>query len=160
MAESSGVPSMSWTSRNVGVTVLLAMEEHRKAAGRRVALLRDARGWSQEDLAHEAGISSRTVSRFETGRHDGRRGTVRAIAKALAVAESDILGPPPEPLGLGRDNGQLDRIEAKLDVLLQLVTGSDPREALVQELQDAVERHSQREHDTAADTPDPQRAAG
>lgn len=107
---------MGWTRRDIGVTVLLAMDEHRKQAGQRLVQLRDAKGWSQEDLAREAEVSTKTVSRFENGRHDGRRSTVRQIAAALGVDEADLIGPPPDPLGLGEPS-QLDRIEAALGEL-------------------------------------------
>lgn len=113
MSLSSDVQSMGWTRRNAGVSVLLAMDEHRKQAGQRLAQLRDARGWSQEDLARRADVSTKTISRFENGRHDGRRGTVRQIVEALGVEESDLLGPPPDPLGLAGPS-QLDRIELAL----------------------------------------------
>ncbi len=108
---------MGWTRRNAGVSVLLVMDEHRKQAGQRLAQIRDSKGLSQEDLAQRANLSVKTVSRFENGRHDGRRSTVRQIAEALDVSEADILGPPPDPLGLTGPT-QLDRIEAKLDELL------------------------------------------
>jgi transcriptional regulator with XRE-family HTH domain len=101
---------MGWTRRNVGVTVLLAMDEHRKQAGQRLAQIRDAQGLSQEDLARKAELSVKTISRFENGRHDGRRDTVRRIVEALGIEEADLIGPPPDPLGLSEPS-QLDRIE-------------------------------------------------
>ncbi len=104
---------MGWTRHHVGVTVLLAMDEHRKQAGQRLVQIRDAKGWSQEDLAREAGLSTKTISRFENGRHDGRRDTVRRIVEALDVEEIDLVGPPPDPLGLSQPS-QLDRIELAL----------------------------------------------
>lgn len=120
MGQSREVQSLGWTRRNVGINLLLAMEEHRKEAGRRLAALRDSRGLTQDELAHEAGVSVKTVSRFENGRHDGRRTTVRQIAKALGVDEADILGPPLDPLGLGATT-QLDRIEQTLSELREAV---------------------------------------
>lgn len=132
---------MGWTRTSAAATLLLAMEQHRKQAGQRVRALREARGWGQEDLSHRADLSVKTISRFENGRHDGRRGTVRAIAEALEVTELDILGPPPDVLGLKSvatddqlngvssefsvrvDNveAQLSSIEEKLDRLLRMV---------------------------------------
>lgn len=110
---------MGWTRRNAAVSVILAMEEHRKQAGQRLAALRESQGLGQEELAHLAGISVKTISRFENGRHDGRRSTIRALAKALNVNEHDIVGPPPDPLGMGES--QLDRIEDLLREVLQLL---------------------------------------
>lgn len=107
---------MGWTSRNVGVTVLLAMEQHRKEAGQRLVALREAKGWNQEDLAHHANLSVKTISRFENGRHDGRRDTVRKLAKALEVEPSEIVGDPPPPLAMGART-QLDDLARDLQSL-------------------------------------------
>lgn len=89
------------------------MDEHRKQAGKRLAQIRDSRGLSQEELANKAGLSVKTISRFENGKHDGRRDTVRRIVAALEIEEADLFGPPPDPLGLGQPS-QLDRIEVAL----------------------------------------------
>jgi transcriptional regulator with XRE-family HTH domain len=121
---------MGWTRRNAGVTVLLVMDEHRKAAGQRLARIRDSQGLSQEELAQRAKLSVKTISRFENGRHDGRNTTVQRIAEALGVETADIIGPPPAPLGLG-DDTQLDRIEAQLaDVLAELAALREDHDAL------------------------------
>lgn len=104
---------MGWTRRSAGVTVLLAMDEHRKQAGLRLVQLREAKGWGQEDLAREADVSTKTVSRFENGRHEGRRDTINKIAAALGVEVTDLIGPAPDPLGLSGPS-QLDRIELVL----------------------------------------------
>jgi transcriptional regulator with XRE-family HTH domain len=92
---------LGWTRKSAGVSVLLAMEEHRRQAGARVLQLREAKRWTHEDLAHAAGLSVKTVSRFEKGRNEGRRTTIRKLAQALNVDEADIIGAPPAPLGLG-----------------------------------------------------------
>jgi len=97
------VRQMGWTRKAAGVSVLLAMEEHRKQAGARVLQLREARRWTHEDLAHAADLSVKTVSRFEKGRVEGRRDTIRKLAKALDVEEKDIIGALPAPLGLATD---------------------------------------------------------
>jgi transcriptional regulator with XRE-family HTH domain len=143
---------MGWTRKSAGVSVLLAMEEHRKQAGIRVLQLREARRWTHEDLAHAAGISVKTVSRFEKGRVEGRRGTVRKIAEALGVDEADIVGLPPAPLGLGVPAvSQLDRIEKMLRSVTPAAAPAprddrrDARElaamhAKLDELQEAVDR--------------------
>lgn len=116
---------MGWTRSTLGVTVALVMEEHRRAAGQRLAKIRDAAGLSQEELAGKAGLAVKTISRLETGRHDGRRSTIKRVAAALGVDVDDIIGPPPAPLGLGAGESQLDRIEAKLDRALSLLERLD-----------------------------------
>jgi transcriptional regulator with XRE-family HTH domain len=111
---------MGWTRNSVAVSVLLVLDEQRKKAGERVVQLRDAKGWTQEDLAREAGVSYKTISRFENGRHEGRGDTIRKIAEALGVDRDTIVGPPPAPLGLGGET-QLDRIEKELAAHRQLL---------------------------------------
>jgi transcriptional regulator with XRE-family HTH domain len=59
---------------------------------------REARGWSQELLAREAGVALRTVARLESGTTaKGRKETRRRIAEALGV---DC---PSSPNGTGED---------------------------------------------------------
>jgi transcriptional regulator with XRE-family HTH domain len=57
--------------------------------------LREQRGMSQEDLAHAAKLSVKTISRLEKGGgHPGRPTTLARIAKALDVPLSDIATVP------------------------------------------------------------------
>jgi DNA-binding XRE family transcriptional regulator len=44
---------------------------------------RKAAGWTQEELARQAGVRQETVSRLETGRHPPNVGTVDKIDRAL-----------------------------------------------------------------------------
>jgi transcriptional regulator with XRE-family HTH domain len=66
--------------------------------GQRVRKLREARGWTQQQLADRAGLTNDTISNYERG---GRRGqkapslpTVKAIADALGVSMDDLLAEP------------------------------------------------------------------
>lgn len=81
---------------------MLALDIQRREAGQRVVKLRESRGWNQEDLAHAADVSVKTVSRLENGHRESRRATLEAVAAALEVEPDDIL-PRPAPLGLGLD---------------------------------------------------------
>jgi DNA-binding XRE family transcriptional regulator len=65
---SRDVQSMGWTRRDAVESIRAVMEEHRKAAGQRLAKIRDAAGLGQEDLAGKAGLAVKTISRFENGR--------------------------------------------------------------------------------------------
>lgn len=114
---------MGLTRRSAAVNVLLLMDEHRRAAGARLSQLREQMEWSQERLAQEAGVSVKTVGRFERGQHDGRPHTVKALAKALKVDPEAITGPPPPPLGLGETklDGRLDQMDERIDKLIELV---------------------------------------
>ncbi|MFC5911799.1 helix-turn-helix domain-containing protein [Streptacidiphilus monticola] len=51
--------------------------------GEQVARLRRERGWSQRQLALEAGTTQTVVSRTETGRTVPELGTLERIARAL-----------------------------------------------------------------------------
>lgn len=66
----------------------------------RLRAAREARGWSQQDLADETrklgrtyhAVSLRTISRLETVKHaDPRLSVLRSLAKALGVSPSDLL---------------------------------------------------------------------
>jgi transcriptional regulator with XRE-family HTH domain len=132
---------MGWTSRTAAVSVLLAMDEHRKQAGARVARLREARGWSQEDLAREAQLSTKTINRFENGKHEGRRNTIKRIANALQVTEVDVLGEPPDPLGLGAPKvAQADQLD---QIIEEFHARVDHVEACLDDLANRMERNHQ-----------------
>jgi DNA-binding XRE family transcriptional regulator len=55
-----------------------------------VRQLRDERGWTQEDLAHGAGLRTGAVSAIERGKSDPKWTTVQAIATALEVSTADL----------------------------------------------------------------------
>lgn len=52
--------------------------------------LRESRGITQEALAHDAGITTGTLSKIELGTTSPAWVTVRAIAKALGVKISEL----------------------------------------------------------------------
>lgn len=112
--------SLVWTPRSAAVSLLRALEDHRKAAGLRLVALREARGWTQEDLAHAADLSVKTISRFENGRHDGRRDTLDKLVKALGVSKTVLLGKPPTPLGM---NGSGPDLTAGERAILEALDG-------------------------------------
>ena len=61
----------------------------------RIRPLRLEKGWSQEQLATIAGLSTRTVQRIENGEQASLE-TLSAIAAALNVQVSDLNAPPPQ----------------------------------------------------------------
>jgi transcriptional regulator with XRE-family HTH domain len=66
--------------------------------------LRKERCWSQEMLAHFAGLHPTEVSRLERGLREPRLRTVMQVAAALRVPVQDLIAPPetapePEPVG-------------------------------------------------------------
>lgn len=100
--------ALGWTRRRAAVSVLVVLEEHRKAMGRRVVQLREGKGWSQETLAYHAKVSAKTISRMENGERETRRHIIRQVADALSVNEVDLVGEPPAPLGLGAREEQVN----------------------------------------------------
>ena len=56
-----------------------------------ITRLRKAKGWSQERLAREAGISVRTIIRVEQGVSSPTIPILRKIAEALGVTPGDLL---------------------------------------------------------------------
>jgi len=79
------------------------LQDRYRRAGDEIRRLRLARGLSQEELAHRAGMSAKTVSRAEDGGgHEHRGSTYRRLAEALEVPPERLLGiifseddPPP-----------------------------------------------------------------
>lgn len=59
--------------------------------GERVRFLREQKDWSQVDLAYEAGIDPRTVSRIETGKQDTRLSIIVALALALECKIDELI---------------------------------------------------------------------
>ena len=60
------------------------------ALARAIRELREKRGLSQEDLAHEAGITTSTLSTIERGQSNPTWGTVKGIAQGLGVSLSEL----------------------------------------------------------------------
>jgi transcriptional regulator with XRE-family HTH domain len=54
--------------------------------GRRVASVRALRGWTQAQLAEQAGVALATIGYVETDRVDPTTGTLSKIARALDVS--------------------------------------------------------------------------
>ena len=68
-------------------------------AGDRLRLARQARGYSQQQLARMAGVSRQAVSAVEAGLSDPSLRVALALARALALSVEDLFGPAmPEPV--------------------------------------------------------------
>lgn len=57
---------------------------------RTIKELREAKGWTQMDLAVHAGVSIAAVSNWETGRNQPQIRQLREVARALGVSSDDI----------------------------------------------------------------------
>jgi transcriptional regulator with XRE-family HTH domain len=58
----------------------------------RIRELREARGWSQAELAERAGVRQATISTLETGKARRLLDVLERIAEALEVAPAKLLG--------------------------------------------------------------------
>jgi transcriptional regulator with XRE-family HTH domain len=109
------VRAMGWTGKSLVDNVLRAMEEHRIQRGKQVRQLREARHWSIETLAHAAGISAKTVARFELGQVENpQHKTIHGLATALELQDADIRGEPPA-LPTPEQSAQLNHIQAVVE---------------------------------------------
>lgn len=67
-----------------------------KPAESKIARLRKAKGWSQQDLGVRAGLHGITVSEIERGVTDPKLSSLEAIARALGVEVADLLNGNPK----------------------------------------------------------------
>lgn len=63
-----------------------------KTVGDRIAELRKAKGWTQEDLGREAGVHEKTIAKWEQGvQVPGRQGNIAKVSRALGVSVDELL---------------------------------------------------------------------
>jgi transcriptional regulator with XRE-family HTH domain len=69
-----------------------AIAQRRRAAfGSRVRALRTDRGWSQERLAHEAGLDRTYIGSVERGERNIALDNIWLLADTLGVAPADLV---------------------------------------------------------------------
>lgn len=61
-----------------------------EAFGKRVAALRQERGWTQDQLATKTGLSIDTIGAIEQGRRWARITTLHALAKGLRTTTDEL----------------------------------------------------------------------
>jgi transcriptional regulator with XRE-family HTH domain len=81
----------------------------------RVRQLRTGKGWSQEKLAEEAGLSKDAVSRIERGNRGPRMDTLEQIAKAVGTTLPKLVDFGEPPPATEPRNEQLLALERSLD---------------------------------------------
>lgn len=80
-----------------------------------VSRLRESKGLSQTELAHNAKVSLHTVFRIEHGNENVRPASIRAVAGALGTTIESL----ERPLQVGaRDAKSSDRVEIQLKIAL------------------------------------------
>lgn len=68
---------------------------------------------TQENLAHAAGLSTRTIEKVESGRHQPNEQTLRSIARALNMNDLKIFEKP-SPEALVRLEAEIERASRKM----------------------------------------------
>ncbi|HXA17306.1 MAG TPA: helix-turn-helix transcriptional regulator [Thermoanaerobaculia bacterium] len=64
------------------------------AFGKRLRQLREAAGWTLEELAEAAKMNELQVGHIERGASDPKLSTITKLAKALGISASELLRPP------------------------------------------------------------------
>ena len=65
----------------------------RYAVGRTIKRLRDAKGWTQQELADRAKVTDAYITQLETGvRTNPSLAVLKRLAKALGVPVAELLG--------------------------------------------------------------------
>jgi len=86
----------------------LSWEDYARELGHNLLRARQAKGWSQERVAHAAGISGYTYQKFEKGESkpgtpmNPRLTTLTALCQVLDVSITDLLPPHAPDLTAGR----------------------------------------------------------
>jgi transcriptional regulator with XRE-family HTH domain len=62
-----------------------------KAFGAHLKKIREKRGWSQEEMAHRAGISYNSLNTLENGKLNPTLATLHAIADSLEMKLRDLV---------------------------------------------------------------------
>jgi transcriptional regulator with XRE-family HTH domain len=78
--------------------------------GRRVRQLREAKGWSQEQLASAAQLHRTHISLIETAKRSVQLDTVESLASALGVSPAALFTNDPLPDPSAGDRGELERL--------------------------------------------------
>jgi transcriptional regulator with XRE-family HTH domain len=87
--------------------------------GEEVKRLRQAKGWTQEQLAVYAGSSQPTVNLLEAGKRNPSASTLEKLARALEVEVVDLFPKPQTPQPSLEDAAQSEALQEALAVLFQ-----------------------------------------
>jgi transcriptional regulator with XRE-family HTH domain len=99
-------------------------ERQRQSLAAQIRSARRAKGWTQDDLAEQAGVAPGTVLRIEKG-ENVRQGNLRAVLDALGIPPLSLAPPDTDP-----------GIELAKDLVEKWLLAKEPEErnAAIQEL--------------------------
>ena len=86
-----------------------------QAFGLRLAKLREARGFTQLDLANRLSVNKNTIQKIEYGISEPRAGTVISLCEVLHCTPNELF-----PERLSEDNGRRREIKAVEEKLLRM----------------------------------------
>lgn len=93
----------------------------------RIAAARNAKGWSQRDLAEKIGTTQQQIARYESGKNDVKSSVLLKLSSALGVTVSYLLGLDDDPSFVS----VVATDSVPVPVLGRIAAGT-PREALSQ----------------------------
>lgn len=70
---------------------MVGLQAIEQIVGKKISELRTAKGWSQEELAHRAGLNRTHLYRLEGGLQSMTLSTLKAISDALGTRMTDLL---------------------------------------------------------------------
>ena len=70
-------------------------DELRKEVGKRIKLLRTAKGWNQQKLADEADLTQSAIAQFEKGERLPSTTALQSITGAFGISMESLLNPEP-----------------------------------------------------------------
>lgn len=81
---------------------IVAKPHTKLSTGEVIQMLRELKGWTQDDLAKRSGISSTNLSSLENGRLEVGKRRAEQLAKAFSVHPATIMFPEYESLDIKR----------------------------------------------------------
>lgn len=89
------------------------MERDAEYIADQVRFMRKMFRWTQENLAHSAGLTTRTIEKVESGRHRPDEQTLRSIARAFNINGIEIFEKP-TPEAQARQRAEIERASRKM----------------------------------------------
>ena len=88
----------------------------------RIGEAREARGWTQAQLAQAIGTTQQTIQRWESGETDPKVTQVEAVSRALGITMTFLLGmdepkQTAETAAMSQDEGRLLRMFRMMDAI-------------------------------------------
>ena len=126
----------SWQPPRRRVSVLAEMALRREKIVERLGELREANSLTQEEAARRVGVTHRQWQRWEAGESVPYPRNLDLVASKFGISVQEFFDGPPDGTALDRIEGDLARIEDKLDRILRQLGAA----AFERELSDEADR--------------------